>query len=309
MRVAQVENLGSMSIERVVVACRGGIGNRLFQYAAALAIAKETGAEVFVHENSDVGFSEFLDGGIPTAGRRDLRCLAVDAPDQSSFWQGVDWRVRSELLRLRRNSAKFRQVAPHDSRAISSPLRTSKLLGLEGFFQHPSWYEPALGEVIQSLGAAVDRMMRPILHDQFERLGAYTVVSFRRGDYLRLGWELSLDYYQRALEKLPQSDGPLVIVSDDKLVSKFSESWFTDRGFDVVPHIQFGERGRLRDLALLSRATQVVMANSTFCWWGTVLGDTHALKTGTNRYVVAPRDWLIVHADSARLVRPAWIAI
>jgi len=297
-----------MSTERVVIALKGGVGNRLFQYAAGLTIAKETGAEVFAYENTDVGFPRFLDVELSRVDRQDLRRLALDVPDQSSLWRGVNWRARLELLRLRRNSANFRQMLAFDSRPISSPLLTSKLLGLDGYFQHPSWYEPALADVIQSLGAVVDREMSSTLHDRLERLGDYTVVSFRRGDYLRLGSELPLDYYQRALEVLPHSGGQLVIISDDELVSKFSHSWFTERGFDVVPQIQFGERGRLRDLALLSRAMQVVMANSTFCWWGTVLGDAHALETGTNRYVVAPRHWLSGYTGSGMLVRPAWIA-
>jgi hypothetical protein len=65
-----------------------------------------------------------------------------------------------------------------------------------------------------------------------------------------------------------------------------------------------------RDLALLATAEQVVMSNSTFCWWGVVAGQT----PGRERVVIAPRPWLMGagldgKADEDSLLRPEWLTV
>ena len=299
----------SVSTDHIIVTLFGGLGNQLFQYAAGLTIARETGAELLVHEKSDVGFPEFLDIAVKPVDQVVLRRSALAAPMQRSLLRRVTWQVHSQFNRLSGTSAMYRQRFAFDSRTSSPPLPTSKYLGLHGYFQHPSWFESPFELLIQSLGAKVDQKSSPIVHDRLNDIGEYTIVSFRRGDYVRWGTELPLEYYQRAISALPRSGGPLFIISDDELVSKFSECWFTERGFEVLPQTHFGDRGRIRDLALLSRATQVVMANSTFCWWGTVLGDVRATAAGATRHVVAPKQWLKEPLGGEVLVRPEWIAI
>ncbi len=299
----------SVSTDHVIVTLFGGLGNQLFQYAAGLTIARETGAELLVYEKSDVGFADFLDIAVKPVNQAALRRSALATPEQQSLFRRVTWEVHSAFNRLSGTSVMYRQKSAFDSRTSSPPLPTSKYLGLHGYFQHPSWFESTLGFLIQSLGAKVDMESSPLVHDRLNDIGEYTIVSFRRGDYLRWGTELPLEYYQQAISALPRSGGPLFIVSDDELVSKFSEFWFTERGFEVLPQTHFGDRGRIRDLALLSRATQVVMANSTFCWWGTVLGDVRATETTTTRHVVAPKQWLKEPLGAEVLVRSEWIAI
>lgn len=295
--------------EHVIVTLFGGLGNQLFQYAAGLTIAREANAELLVYEKSDVGLPGFLDIAVKPMDQAVLRRSALATPEQRSLFRRVTWQIHSEFNRLSGTSVMYRQNSAFDSRTSSPPLPTSKYLGLHGYFQHPSWFESTLEFLIQSLGAKVDLESSPLVHDRLNDIGEYTIVSFRRGDYLRSGSELPLGHYQRAIDVLPSSGGPLIIVSDDELISKFGEVWFAERGFEVIPQSHFGDRGRIRDLTLLSRATQVVMANSTFCWWGTVLGDVRATETTTTRHVVAPKQWLKEPLGAEALVRPEWIAI
>jgi hypothetical protein len=180
---------------------------------------------------------------------------------------------------------------------------------MTGYFQNPEWYEPVLAEVLQVLRDGVASVVRPEERSFKEEVGDYTALSFRRGDYLRLGWALPIDYYEAALKALPKSDGPLVLLSDDGLVANFAAQWAQAKGFDVIADSVLGKRSRQRDLALLADASQVVMSNSTFCWWGTVLGDDSVERNDHTRIVVAPRAWIPEYALSPRLLRPQWLAL
>ncbi|MEI7623560.1 MAG: alpha-1,2-fucosyltransferase [Actinomycetes bacterium] len=180
---------------------------------------------------------------------------------------------------------------------------------MEGYFQHPRWFEPVLSEILDALRSSVASVVRPEERTFSEELGDFTVVSLRRGDYVRHGYALPVEYYESAVDALPNVDGPLVLLSDDGLVSSFAAPWFKAKGFDVVPESVLGARSRHRDLALLADASQVVMSNSTFCWWGTVLGDDCDERKDHERFVVAPRDWITRFPMSPVLIRNRWLAL
>ena len=88
------------------------------------------------------------------------------------------------------------------------------------------------------------------------------VVAVRRGDYIRLGWTLPFDYYRRALERLRFRR--IRLISDDyndPWLNQFSDCWPVVKTNGDAMH----------DFDVLRGAKQIVIANSTFAWWGAFL--------------------------------------
>lgn len=83
--------------------------------------------------------------------------------------------------------------------------------------------------------------------------------------------QLGADYYRRALEQLPNKR--VVVVTDD---IEMARSVLGD-GFEYVSN------SPIVDFWLLTKADYVVVANSTFSWWGAYLSN--AVK------VVSPREY------------------
>jgi hypothetical protein len=293
----------------VVVRLMGGLGNQLFQFAAGCAVARERGRELFVYEDTNADFSRFIQSGLHPATKRMVDRLVLNFCERPSLLSRGLWELRAHVFKGDPRYFTFRQEDPFGGRDDERLFRHKGLLGMTGYFQNPEWYEPVLAEVLQALRDGVASVVRPGERSIKEEVGDYTALSFRRGDYLRLGWALPIDYYEAALKALPKSDGPLVLLSDDGLVANFAAQWFEAKGMKVIPDSVLGKRSRQRDLALLADASQVVMSNSTFCWWGTVLGDDSVERNDQTRFVVAPRGWIPQYPFSSCLLRPQWLAL
>lgn len=113
----------------------------------------------------------------------------------------------------------------------------------------------------------------------FFRLGSkpndYVVIHVRRGDYVDNPFYVDLmktDYYQKAMAMFP--GGKFIVISDDL-------EWCTQQDIFERCEFIFG-KSELDDLNLMIGAKAVIMANSSFSWWGGYL---------SNGVVVAPKAW------------------
>src|SRR5262245_42557623 len=135
----------------VIVALSGGVGNQLFQYSAGRAIARERQQPLQVL-------------GRPSLGPRTLRVRdLLDIPDvdltaHERFLTGMPEtalghlppKLRRPVRRFARRRARYlvlRQTLlemAETKRAIDDRYR---YVHLRGFFQHSSYYEPALDPI------------------------------------------------------------------------------------------------------------------------------------------------------------------
>jgi hypothetical protein len=129
-------------------------------------------------------------------------------------------------------------------------------------------------------------------------------IHVRRGDYKDLaGLEVGEIYYERALALLSDLGGPqhLVVFSDEVELARDMSVW---RRF---PHVTFIESppgtSPLETLLLMSLASQLVIANSTFSWWAAWVGER------PDRRVIFPRPWGNTLCENRDLIPPGWIGI
>jgi hypothetical protein len=293
-----------MNAKKLIVAdLHQGLGNQLFQYTAALGLASDLDADLAFRSEAPSGdvLGRVLGLDVPAVTPSMLRRSAILAEDK---------RLRQRMaLAARRRwlTARGRQLrlhpAPLDPRPPDIRTTDASFIHMVGYFQDASWFGRALPEVAAQLRTSLRAQPAADLGR------GSTVISFRRGDFVKLGWGLPLLYYERSAALLSETPGPTWVISDDAVVAELSLGWFRSLGIDARTPPRVPEGGLLRDLGLLSTASQVVMSNSSYCWWGVVAGDLD--PTLTDRTIFAPVPWNKVApaswaAETGGLLRPGW---
>lgn len=280
----------------LVVDFKGGLGNQLFQYAAARRVAAIMNTPFFASRASSSvipSLSSFLNTEIPVATRRlDLCSYGTSETDSTA--------VRLLVRSIRRLWGKNRILTNAYSGCLPSPR--SAVIRLSGYFQHPDFFEMEVGHI-------ADRILSPR-----ETVGIgddYIAVHLRRGDFLNLGWALPLRYYQSAVQMmhtfLPLST-PVWVIGDDEMAVRGLEQALESMGLTLVPSNTRRENidKRKHDFFSIASARAVIMSNSTFCWWAVRVGEH--VDRGSSQIVVSPSVWTR-NADSSVLTCPGWHAL
>ena len=311
----------------------GGLGNQMFQYAAArrLAVHRGTTVAVDVRMFDDAGHDRRPDG--LAAHARSVRLFelqvaaTVATPDQiaerTDRHAGLTLPHRAARLARRLSAGRlFRRPPSHVlERSFRFDPAVLDLPGdayLQGFFQ--SWrYFADVAETIradfQPRDPAVLPYARQYVADVRRAGGGRPVVSLhvRRGDLahaaevlrqpsLVYGGPVGLDYLRVAADRF--GDGvTLLVFSDTAADLAWCRSALPAAGF-AADRLRYAEgHTDVQDLFVMSACDGGhVIANSTFSWWAAWLDARPGVR------VVAPRRW--GSADSGMvtddLIPPAW---
>lgn len=283
------------TVRRQFISLDGGIGNLLFQYAAARSLAARGGVDIVLAELSSglgdrlasyVGPLEF-----PVVDRwSEPRLGAICPPSMRRPGAFVNQFVRSCVDACARTTVVDFAARPSG--------RSPRALFLQGYFQHPTWFDDSLTDVLDRLASA-----RPAgLPD---RLDGVVGVHLRRGDYVRAGWDLPLGYYERALRIAEESGtSTALVVSDDAIVSELFAERLANRGWTTLRAADLGSEGARGDFHLLASCSSIVLSNSTFSWWAAKLDVATAV--GRVGPLLVPRHWL---GEADFLLDPEWTRI
>ena len=294
-----------VSRPRVVVKLRGGLGNQMFQYAAARAMAERFAAGVD---------------------------LDTTKPDRNPHWRYRLDPFDLDVTRVRNGSpppSSIRRTWPFDRlRRRISGLPIDPNLGipilrqkgfpiddiyfswtgscvLAGYWQSERCFAETATRIREDF--ALDRFAGARTRPTIEKIdaGASVSIHVRRGHYVQLSKTsfftlCERDYYDRArrvIEKRVPSPRWFVFSDDADTARDLLGDW---PNADFVTGFDDYE-----DLMLMARCRHHIIANSTFSWWGAWLGEDE----GTT--VVAPRQWFAPHAphDTRDLLPARWFAV
>lgn len=288
----------------VVVRLLGGAGNELFQYAAALSISDVANVRTIANASDHLLSAEVLLPGFIRAGSDlELELLGLRDPAMTSETR-LRKRVVMRAVKPMQRFVARRTVNQHGELAAafappSAGLRRPRML--DGYFQHPGWFTPGDQVVIDAL---LDNA--PAGWAELARTVHYNAVCFRRGDYEPLGWMLPTEYYDMSMPHLSKAV-PLVVIGDDTSFNESMVAHHRHRGYLATSLPQLSDNAAVNDFWTLAGAANVVMANSTFCWWATRVGDASRAATHQPRTVVCPRSWL--SGASHEMIQPGWTAM
>ena len=220
----------------------------------------------------------------------------------ASGWRGL---VHRALKPVRSRVAKRtnRPGGDLDHAFDPRPAGLASPLVFDGYFQHADWFEPAKAQIVDRLlGVAPPAIADWSSHDG-ERGGEIAVVV-RGGDYADLGWQLTIDYYARAVRQFGPPRNFRIITDDpsrgDEVAAALSRSGW-------IRSISSSRSCAVDDFWAIAGARRVVLANSTFCWWAATVGDHLFGPNSPDRLVVFPEDWILGHGQV--LAEPTWRTI
>jgi hypothetical protein len=277
----------------------GGLGNQLFQFAAARAVAERLGLPLAFD------LSEFE--------RDKLRRFELEH-FQIAVRPATEW----ELLPLRAQRTVFRPLIPsrlrfcevretvHSYREIQIPAGVSRLY-LSGYWQSERYFLP-IADLIRAQvrmrgiakGPNAD-LLRSI------RSTEAVCLHVRRGDYITnpvaAAWlgACGLDYYDCAVAYIEAKiQRPHFFVFSDDI------PWAREslRISHPVTYVDHNLDAPVEDLRLMSSCKHFIIANSSFSWWGAWLSEN------PNKLVVAPKKWFSTpDKDDSDQVPKTWIRV
>jgi len=253
----------------------GRLGNQMFQYAAARALAMRLGTQVVLDprqaQNRGEGeLSEVFD--LPVAKAAGLPPARHLAP-----LRYLMWRLTGQRPVFRREKGLGYNQG-FDSWGDDSYLH--------GYWQSERYFAPIAAEIRRGFRFPDSRSRQNA--EMAGRIGQGVSVSLhvRRGDYLTLGAHVLCDqrYYEAALRAV--LDG----IEGEPTVYVFSDDpgWAKDN-LPLPCHkvvVDFNGAGAdFEDMRLMSLCQHNIIANSSFSWWGAWL-NRHAAKR-----VAGPANW------------------
>lgn len=269
----------------------GGLGNQLVQVCAGLELASRKrwplalratpAPDPHLADLLDISGSVFhMDEGARSGrGPRNARSVRRAVQRMSILHKTLVLRMPTE-----------RAFDAPDA-AYEALRRATGPVVMRGYFQHEGY----LGGFPKLVA---DRLARRAIHAPF----APVRLHLRRGDYVRLGWQLPATYYTDSLTALDVGSATSVeVVSDDVLAARGLVSHLRDAGWDARV---IGGDSPIDDLFALANAEKLVMANSTFSWWPALIGDE---AYGGHR-VAWPDPWLSTGGPSS-LMKPTWTSV
>lgn len=294
----------------IIVKLMGGLGNQMFQYAAARRLANHHNTELKV----DLSFLEGRQAGC-TPRSYELCHLriraAIASPSEVTEISGSGKnRMETALMRLRHAIGfvrNFRNVySERHFHFDTAVLDLSDNICLKGYWQSERYFKD-IEETIRKEFSVI----HPLIGKNLELAGMIkgtnsVSIHVRRGDFVNNPLTMEThgfcepDYYQRCVRETAArvGDPHFFIFSDDPAWAK--ENINISLPVTVIGH-NSSDNG-VEDMRLMSLCKHNIIANSSFSWWGAWL------NTNKGKIIMAPEEWLKdKRHDTTDIIPGGWL--
>lgn len=298
----------------------GGRGNRYFQLNAVLSTAKLLDykrviclvrkKEGFVFEDLDIDMKS------PLISEIEFRYLRLNGLIGGAVWKSIHMQIRLSskskfpLLQIRQLNELFLCIIVSLRLGLFVKVFTSDNVGYceisrvrtsilsIGYFQSLDY-----GDIIKHLYQRSEETFDKQTEKKFKRV----MIHIRRGDY-RLSQDLGIlkgEYYSKIIKDLLRENVPLHfhIFCDEVLDHAEIDSIIGDVGPNTKTSLFFGNSfSEKKTFSLMSEYYDYyVMANSSFSYWATVIGQRQISK------VFCPFPWFNLAKTPRNIYRFDWI--
>lgn len=275
-----------MTNTTVTIRLVGGLGNQMFQYAAAVGLARHRAGRVALDLSA---FSSYATWPY----QLDKLRVPQDILSRNSLRRPAGRSLPARIVRRLTSGgmkAKGLYVEPHFHFDESFFMLTGDEIRIEGYFQSPRYFVGCNALVREffkpaaPLGSAAQAWA-----DRIDTCGRSVSLHVRRGDYVTnqkaAAVHAALDdgYYGRAIalmRRLCGEDVEFFLFSD--------EPDFVAEAFAHLPRSRVVRTDPARsweDMFLMARCHHHIVANSSYSWWGAWL------NASPDKIVVAPAQW------------------
>lgn len=252
---------------KAVVQLCGGLGNQLFCYAFGLSQARKYDAELWIDTSlNDNGLCrnlEILDMNIEF----DNHISMYYSQNKILRRLGYNWIRRKMKIGW---NTKIYKV--EDAFISYKEIPMIKSTFYRGYWQNYRFFDSYKKDIRKMLtqkyeveSEYLDLKKRMLATDS-------VAIHIRRGDYLKNGWGLSMDYYIQCLNQISQLSKHIevYIFSDD--IDFCKKEFQTIYPNAIYP--SYKEKNKtIDDMLLMSNCRYMIIANSTYSWWAAYINS------------------------------------
>lgn len=273
---------------KLLVRLQGGLGNQLYQYATAKAIANLQNRELIIDPRPI--FAE------APARHYDLGEFKLESENFGTPFQRwmVRWLASVRLGRVFKMfnpyAWNFKMIRDAENGFDESLLKqNSGNLIIQGYWQSFKYFEDIRPILIQEF--EVKSRPDSINQKYLNRINSVNSVCIhvRRGDYVnnptanKIHGVCDLDYYYKGMKYINSkvhNPNYFVFTDDPEWVEN---NFQTKYKLKIVKH-NLGKKD-FEDLRLMTNCKHFIIANSSYSWWGAWLSNNQ------DKIVIAPKKW------------------
>lgn len=249
-------SISNKNIPESVVSVRllGGLGNYMFQIAAAKAHALRFNKNLVLTTNDALTVHKHI------------------TTYKENIFKNVELEDSTGISFVTYNEPAFNYE--------ELPPIANKSLLLNGYFQSEKYFTDYESDIRKLFNWKTDKILKVP-----EKLSAATTCSIhvRRGDYLKhpdIHPTQDINYYMKAIKKMPE-DSVFFVFSDDIAWCKEN---FPELDNDRLQFVDSPGKD-FDDLSLMSQCKNNIICNSSFSWWAAWLNEN------PDKIIVAPTKW------------------
>lgn len=231
----------------------GGLGNQLFQIATTLATAWDQDKEPIFERKEPEGYTHAT---------------------RLSYWDNIFQKINT----VEKLEEKFVMYNESHNQIYTKIPNKHENLKIKGYFQTSKYFDKYASKLINLFtlpkkdSEIVDAYINKIRNNYPTK--KLVGIHVRRTDYVKLGWDLKIEYFLHATSLFDKEHTVFVCFTDDP-------GWCKQ----YIPNIIICENQKdYIDMFIYSKMDAYIMSNSTFSWWGVYLGNMDKKKR-----VIAPK--------------------
>lgn len=281
----------------VIVEVSQGLGNQLFMYACAYALAKERNDELMI-ENSSYYLKDDSTCYMLDKFSVSCVCLPIATPKKNLLC----FKIKRLLIKNKfiLGYCKYVNTEEVNNYYKYIPIKSSqKHVVLRGYWQNYRYFDKYRTDILKEFRINVNFISDTAIKLSNEIKDENSVaIHIRKGDY-PIEWRVEDSFYYKALDFITKKiriDNIYIFCQDKKFANQFIESLPQFNVIDITHNRQYSD---LEEFYLMSSCRNLIISNSTFSWWAAYICDNE------NKIVIAPKmrywdenfyykDWIVI---------------
>lgn len=267
----------------VIAKLQGGLGNQMFQYAAARGFAGDQESVYLDHTALE---KNSTDTAFFTARKYELGIFKNLKSQRAPAFPLNMIAGKTFIFKLIRSITPTRIIK--DDVISDNQFTHSKYSYLDGYFQSESYFKNKRALLLSEFSFPEPDKSSHSLKSRIQSTDNPVALHVRRGDYLKpdvgaFHGVLPLAYYQRAKKRIESviTTAHYFVFSDD---IEWCKHHFSFLG-NLVSFVETHAFSTWEDMYLMSLCRHHIIANSTYSWWSAWLNQT------PEKIVIAPVNW------------------
>ncbi|MEN0054053.1 MAG: alpha-1,2-fucosyltransferase [Mucilaginibacter sp.] len=277
----------------IITKLQGGLGNQMFQYAAARACSPDEiiAVDLSFLKNNTTSTDAFTSRKYRLDVFKNISVKVLKPFRRKIIMdRGLGYRLLKKLLWPGSKTINDHGTSP----ATHLNLKRKGAVYLDGYFQSEKYFNHIRPLLLREFSFSELQGKPALMMNNIKARKTSVAIHVRHGDYLKpeiaaYHGVLPLSYYTKAIAYVDSvtAHAHYFIFSDDMPWCRENFAFLKDR----ITFTDVGEQDWV-DLALMSSCNHQVVANSSFSWWAAWLNPAH------EKIVIAPEKWF---ADSSAI--------